>query len=237
MSIEKLLAPAAYLVYPADGKGTTQQQYQSYVINQNAVLSAVVGSAQLWQPSTELATGSIVRSPSMTANTVAKVTTSGITGTVEPTWTDAGTTVTDNGVTYLMIQECQEAATLDEALAGTDTSKTITPAVLAGVLAAIYKQAKLDAHPVGSIYQSTVSTSPAVLFGGTWTEWVDGRTLISRSNTHAAGTTAGEETHALTKDEMPKHDHTGDISGTTGEAGSHSHGFYQDTSPRALRAE
>lgn len=47
----------------------------------------------------------------------------------------------------------------------------------------------LDAYPVGSIYQSTSSTSPAALFGGTWQKIAQNRVLMGASSTHAAGTT------------------------------------------------
>jgi hypothetical protein len=59
-------------------------------------------------------------------------------------------------------------------------------------------------HPVGSIYQSTVSTNPATLFGGTW-EQLSGRFLIAANSTYAAGSTGGEASHTLTIDEMPAH--------------------------------
>ena len=48
---------------------------------------------------------------------------------------------------------------------------------------------KLANHPVGSIYQSTDPTSPAVLFGGTWQEIAQNRVLMGASYAHAAGTT------------------------------------------------
>lgn len=47
----------------------------------------------------------------------------------------------------------------------------------------------LDAYPVGSIYQSTNSTSPAALFGGRWEKIASERVLMGASSTHAAGTT------------------------------------------------
>lgn len=47
----------------------------------------------------------------------------------------------------------------------------------------------LAAYPVGSIYQSTDSTSPAALFGGSWEEIASERVLMGASRTHAAGTT------------------------------------------------
>lgn len=47
----------------------------------------------------------------------------------------------------------------------------------------------VNPFPVGSIYQSTSSTSPAALFGGTWQEIAQNRVLMGASSTHAAGTT------------------------------------------------
>lgn len=47
----------------------------------------------------------------------------------------------------------------------------------------------LAAYPVGSIYQSTDTTSPAALFGGSWEEIASERVLMGASSTHAAGTT------------------------------------------------
>ena len=46
-------------------------------------------------------------------------------------------------------------------------------------------------YPVGCIYQSTSSTSPATLFGGTWTQVDDGYYL--RASTSGGGNTLGEE--------------------------------------------
>jgi hypothetical protein len=47
-------------------------------------------------------------------------------------------------------------------------------------------------YPVGTIYQSTVSTNPATLFGvGTWTALED-RFLIGESATYAAASTGGQ---------------------------------------------
>lgn len=73
----------------------------------------------------------------------------------------------------------------------------------------VLKQAILDAHPVGSIYESTDSTSPEVLFGGTWETMEAGRVLVSSGTastgtTFKAGTAGGEEKHQLTESELPK---------------------------------
>ena len=48
-------------------------------------------------------------------------------------------------------------------------------------------QAKLDAHPVGSFYESTDSTSPATLFGGTWQEQIPDGELIGSIAAFAGG--------------------------------------------------
>ena len=63
------------------------------------------------------------------------------------------------------------------------------------------------AHPIGSIYSSTASTSPADLFGGTW-ERIKGRFIWGIDDSENAGDTGGEATHKLTVDEMPSHNHT-----------------------------
>lgn len=61
-------------------------------------------------------------------------------------------------------------------------------------------------YPVGSIYISVSSTSPATLFGGTW-EQITGKFLLGSSDTYTIGSTGGEATHTLTIDEMPSHWH------------------------------
>ena len=67
-------------------------------------------------------------------------------------------------------------------------------------------------HPVGSIYQSTDSTPPADLFGGTW-ERVKDRFLLATGDVYAPGETGGEAQHTLTKAEMPAHTHGYDFTG------------------------
>ncbi|WP_337939867.1 phage baseplate protein [Dialister invisus] len=75
-------------------------------------------------------------------------------------------------------------------------------------------------YPIGSIYCSTVSTNPNVLFGvGKWAYIEQGRVLLSQGNTYQAGSVGGEKTHVLTIQEMPKHNH----SGMTENAGDHTH--------------
>lgn len=61
-------------------------------------------------------------------------------------------------------------------------------------------------YPVGSIYMSINSTSPATLFGGTW-ERIQGQFLLGASSTYSAGSTGGEASHTLTESETPNHYH------------------------------
>lgn len=68
---------------------------------------------------------------------------------------------------------------------------------VADILSAVY--------PVGAIYISTVSTSPATLFGGTWSAIGAGTFLNAAGSGYAAGGTGGSDTHAHT---TPNHAHT-----------------------------
>lgn len=63
----------------------------------------------------------------------------------------------------------------------------------------------LKAWPVGSVYMSANSTSPASLFGGTWTQLKD-RFLIGAGGSYAVNATGGATTHTLKANEMPVHD-------------------------------
>lgn len=57
-------------------------------------------------------------------------------------------------------------------------------------------------YPVGSIYQSMSTTSPADFIGRTWTKI---KTFLYGADT--AKETGGEATHTLTVNEMPNHQH------------------------------
>ena len=57
-------------------------------------------------------------------------------------------------------------------------------------------------YPVGSIYMSVNSTSPATFIGGTWEQLKD-RFLLGAGDTYSNGATGGEATHTLTKSELP----------------------------------
>ena len=74
-------------------------------------------------------------------------------------------------------------------------------------------------YPVGSIYMSVNSTSPATLFGGTWTQIKDTFLLAAGTN-HAAASTGGAETVTLSVQNLPSHNHS---------LGQHKHGLNSHT--------
>ena len=86
---------------------------------------------------------------------------------------------------------------LDKTGTAADSSK-LGGKTLAEIMLALY--------PVGAVYISANSTSPASLFGGTW-ESIGGRFLLGADSTYMAGSTGGETTHTLTVNEMPNHNH------------------------------
>ena len=91
-----------------------------------------------------------------------------------------------------------------------DPDHLLAPAVLQ-VLQAVY--------PVGSIYCSYGSTSPATLFGfGTWAK-IEGRFLLGANSTYSLGSTGGAATVTLTINQIPAHNH----SASSASAGAHTH--------------
>lgn len=60
----------------------------------------------------------------------------------------------------------------------------------------------LKAYPVGAIYISYVSTSPASLFGGTWSQ-ITGKVLRAANDVN----TGGSDTVTLTTSQIPSHNH------------------------------
>ena len=67
-------------------------------------------------------------------------------------------------------------------------------------------------YPVGSIFISTSSTSPATSLGfGSWSRFGEGRMLVSQSSSDSdfdtAEETSGSKTHTLNTTQLPSHDH------------------------------
>ena len=70
-------------------------------------------------------------------------------------------------------------------------------------------------YPIGSLYISTSSTSPATLFGGTWSQITNRFLYCTNSSGGTGGANRVEYTpagsvngHTLTVDQIPSHTHT-----------------------------
>lgn len=74
----------------------------------------------------------------------------------------------------------------------------------------------LAAYPVGAYYMSSDSTSPAVLFGGTWTQ-IQNRFIYAAGPGYSVNSTGGSATKTLVTDNLPSHSHS------CGAAGNHTH--------------
>lgn len=71
----------------------------------------------------------------------------------------------------------------------------------------ILAQAKLDAHPVGSLYWSSDPTNPSELFGGTWTQIKD-KFIWAKGDSDTVNATGGSKTVQLTESNLPAHEHS-----------------------------
>jgi microcystin-dependent protein len=97
-------------------------------------------------------------------------------------------------------------------------------------------EAALAAHPVGSLYWTSVNENPATTFdGGTW-EQIKDKFILAAGDTYSQGATGGSATVTLTTDQIPSHDHSftpsGKIASTangndnkTASESSHTHGY------------
>ena len=89
-------------------------------------------------------------------------------------------------------------------------------------------------YPIGSIYISTVSTSPATLFGGTWERFGNGKVLAGVDESDDAfktvGQTGGSKTKAIAVGNLPAHTHGVNINTNST---NHNHGTIKTTSTGA----
>lgn len=113
-----------------------------------------------------------------------------------------------NGKTGEVTLNASDVDALKKDAAAADSSK------LGGIAADQYAKKTdipqddpLKAWPVGRLYFSADSISPASLFGGTW-ELLKDRFLIGAGGSYALGSTGGEAAHTLTENEMPSHNHS-----------------------------
>lgn len=125
------------------------------------------------------------------------------------------------------ISELAEHTTpaLDDELAARDVSEALAidqnkRLPISALLSLVY--------PVGAVYISTVSTSPADLFGfGTWAVFGAGRTIVSLdaadSDFDTSGATGGSKTVTLTEAQIPAHTHVQDAHGHSVSDPGHAH--------------
>lgn len=76
-------------------------------------------------------------------------------------------------------------------------------------------KAKLEAHPIGSLYWSSEAKEPSELFGGTW-ERIKDRFILAagdKGDKYAVGSVGGEAEVKLDVEHMPKHSHQFSIIG------------------------
>ena len=83
-------------------------------------------------------------------------------------------------------------------------------------------------YPVGSIYTSVNSTNPGELFGGTWEEFGQGRTLVGMgsngtTNYNIVEKTGGSETKTIAVENMPAHTHSVSAFNTGNQSANHTH--------------
>ena len=88
-------------------------------------------------------------------------------------------------------------------------------------------------YPIGSIYMSVSSTSPATLFGGTWVAWGTGKTVVgidtSDTDFNTVEKTGGVKEVTLTAAQsgLPAHNHTATVY-------NQATGSYTGTTPRLI---
>ncbi len=103
-------------------------------------------------------------------------------------------------------------------MAGVSGAAIGKSAETSGILDVAWPIVASNFYPVGAVYISTESTSPATLFGGTWSALPTGKVL----RTGTGGDTGGSDTHehsttavALTVAQLPPHTHSVEFRQTT----------------------
>lgn len=132
--------------------------------------------------------------------------------------------------------ECIEAGTTNNS-EPTLTNTNLNDEIIDGTAKFKIYDVGLQSLPIGSIYQSTIATSPEELFGGTWEEMPAGRVLLAQGTsnlgTFNAGSTGGEVNHVLSQGEMPVHNH----GASTNWTGDHGHDIQSNKSIPAISSD
>ena len=90
-------------------------------------------------------------------------------------------------------------------------------------------------YPINSVYLTYDKNNPGNFLGGTWEQFGQGRTLIGQGRTtddnalakdFVENATGGEYYHTLSANELPSHNHSININGTTGANNrDHTHNY------------
>lgn len=182
----------------------------------NALASANSASASQTQIESDIAQAKLdITTERTTAVSAVEAAQATAISSIQTQGTESVTAVTAAQATSVSAVKAQEAASIqaieaDSALAGYAKKDELSSLIAAAATQAVTQavaDAKLAAHPVGSLYWSTQSTDPASLFGGTW-EQVKDRFVLAAGDSYAVGATGGEATHTLSISEMPTHSHS-----------------------------
>ena len=83
-------------------------------------------------------------------------------------------------------------------------------------------------YPIGAIYMSTNSTSPATLFGGTW-QRIEGRFLLGAGGGYSAGSTGGSANAVVVSHSHTGANHSHTINSHMHSVNSHNHSIGNHT--------
>jgi len=143
------------------------------------------------------------------------------------------------GATQGITRLNQDTGSIKKEINSVLSNFNITPDVqvnnqLLEALTKLKAEAALAAHPVGSLYWTSVNENPATTFGGGTWEQIKDKFILAAGDTYSQGATGGSATVTLTESQMPVHRHSftpsGSVSSTftgsavnTDEKGGHSH--------------
>lgn len=153
--------------WDTDDNPTTEQDYQNAVKNWTETEMNIVDTL-LWQPTTEYATGNIVKTPSLPSQYVLRCAEAGTSGSTEPSYSGAsvGDTVTDGSVEWVIVSLATgNAADADASNVGinaeVDNSEAWASAIGGGAIAE--DDGKLvkggTVYAVTSVMESNIATN------------------------------------------------------------------------------
>lgn len=151
MSLPKCMDFTDYNRYPGEENPTTDAQMQDFMLNQNLLVKAA--AARMWQPSTEYTVGEVITSPSMPAGTEAVCTGAGMSDSaLEPSWVVES--VVPDGTCFWQLRYVhytEYLATDDEAIAGEDGEKIVTPSAMRAAINAILAELNVGVKTINAV--------------------------------------------------------------------------------------